>query len=197
MWFAARPRVSLIFRVLSVSDVADHPGWYARDDSEVRNIFCDDSTGRYKGTFTNCYPAKDGCVRSNRCLAFDARKFQLPVIVGLGRAVRICCLGEAVIGEHDAMSDEDFVFNCDAFANECVGRNLAAFANKGALLDFDKCTNPTAITYLAPVQVDEIRMMHCDVPDKFDTVRYWHLRSPKRLMTQQIASVKPSAGATV
>src|SRR5881227_1981867 len=99
--------------------------------------------------------AEDGRVRADGCAAADDCRFELPVRFGLRRAVFARGAGTAVVDEHDAVADEDFVLDADALADEGVARNLAARAYARALLDFDEGADARLVADAAAVEVDE------------------------------------------
>ena len=64
--------------------------------------------------------------------------------------------GYDIVDERHAVTDEDVVFDGDAFANKGMAGNLAIAADGGILLDLDECANLGVIADLAAVQVDEL-----------------------------------------
>src|SRR5205085_1647086 len=99
--------------------------------------------------------AEDGRVRADGCAASDDCRFELPVFFGLGRTVGACGARASVVDEHDAVADEDFIFDADALADEGVARNLAARTHAHALLDFDEGADARLVADAAAVEVDE------------------------------------------
>ena len=74
-----------------------------------------------------------------------------------GSVVRGRGARSAVIDEHDAMPDEDIVFESDTLAEKTVARDFAAPADADAFLDFDAGTDAAFIADGASVQIDELR----------------------------------------
>ena len=64
--------------------------------------------------------ADDGGIRSDRGGTLYSSRQHLPVRFGLESAILIRGTREAIVGEHDAMPDEDLVIDDDAFADESV-----------------------------------------------------------------------------
>src|ERR1700733_13540978 len=53
------------------------------------------------------------------------------------------------------MSDKYVVLDLDAFADECMTRDLAAFSDRGVFLDFDKRADLRLVPNFTPVEIDE------------------------------------------
>ena len=87
----------------------------------------------------------------------DERLLNLPVCLGLERPH--CRRGArvSVIDEHDSMTNKDVVLYGDAFANEGVAGDLAAFPDAGVLLNFNKGANLCFRPNFASVEVNELR----------------------------------------
>jgi hypothetical protein len=71
--------------------------------------------------------------------------------------------GKPVIREHDAVSDENFIFNGDSLTDKRVRRNLAARAYLCSCLDLDECTDPGLIADHTAIKVHQVRMKYPDV----------------------------------
>ena len=65
-----------------------------------------------------------------------------------------------VVDKHDAVADEDIVFDDDSLADERVTRDLAALADVGVLLDLDEGAYLRLVADLAPVEIDKLRQPH-------------------------------------
>jgi hypothetical protein len=61
-----------------------------------------------------------------------------------------------VINKHDAVADEDLIFNVDAFADKAVARDFAVPADARALLNLDERTYRRAVADFAAVEVYEV-----------------------------------------
>src|SRR5207237_2781569 len=94
------------------------------DDRIGGNVFSYDRARADYGALADLDAAEDGRVRADGCAAADDCRFELPVRFGLRRSVGACGAGAAVVDEHDAVADEDFVLDVDALADEGVARNL-------------------------------------------------------------------------
>ena len=133
---------------------------YARrvsgDDRVGRDVFCDHAAGTDDGVFANRDAAHDGGVGAKRRAFFDHGGNDLPIGFGLQAAVFGCSLGIFVVGEHDAVTDEDLVLDGDALADEGMALNLAVPADDGIFLDFDEGADLGAVADGAAVEVDEI-----------------------------------------
>ena len=55
------------------------------------------------------------------------------------------------------MANKDIVFNRHAFTDECVARDLAAFSNRGILLDFDERSDFCFVADFTAIEVDKLR----------------------------------------
>ena len=75
------------------------------------------------------------------------------------------------------MSDEHLVLDGHALADETMRGYLAARADLGADLDFDKGADPRVVTNLASVQIHDIRMKDPHIAAELDVLRYGHLNS--------------------
>jgi hypothetical protein len=73
-----------------------------------------------------------------------------------------------VVREHHAMTDEDFILDDDAFANETVGRDLAAGPDDSASLDLYECADPRLVAHCAAVEIHQVRMKDADVLSELD-----------------------------
>src|SRR5271170_3854365 len=81
----------------------------------------------------------------------------MPILLGLQASFRGCCTRIRIIDEHNAMADEDVVFNLHTLANEGVTRYLAAPADSGVLLNFNERPYLGFVADFTSVQVDELR----------------------------------------
>jgi hypothetical protein len=66
----------------------------------------------------------------------------------------------AVIDKHHTMTDEHFIFDRNAGANEAVTGHLASFTHGDAALNFDERADVGVSTDCAAVQVDERAKCH-------------------------------------
>ena len=92
------------------------------------------------------HSAQDRSTTSNGGASADSRRNDRPVCLSL-KAITRRCSGISVIRKHDAMPDEDVVFDRDAFAHEAVGRDLAPATYLGALLDLDERADFRFLSY--------------------------------------------------
>ena len=105
----------------------------------------------------------DGRVGADRGRAPDARGLDLPIGFALQAAVAVGRARVAVVGEHHAVTDEDFVLDHDAFADEAVRRDLAAGADDGVLLDLDEGTDFGVVADRAAVEIHQRGLKDLDV----------------------------------
>src|SRR5690606_22333301 len=110
----------------------------------------------HKSAFAYGDAWQDGGVGANGDAVFDHGWHYVPVRVRLRKSVAACGAWVNVVGEHDAVADEDTVTNGHAFADEGVAGNLAVAADSGILLDFDEGANACAGADAATVKVDKI-----------------------------------------
>ena len=85
-----------------------------------------------------------------------------PVGVGLHAAVIGGGAGIKVVGEDDAVPDEDLVLDLDPFADERMRGDLAPPANDRILLNLNERPDPGAAADAAPVQVDKVLVKNND-----------------------------------
>src|SRR5690606_31901991 len=110
----------------------------------------------HKSAFAYGDAWQDGGVGADGDAVFDHGWHYVPVRVRLRKSVAACGAWVNVVGEHDAVADEDTVTNRHAFADEGVAGNLAVAADSGILLDFDEGANAGAGADAATVKVDKI-----------------------------------------
>ena len=120
-------------------------------------IFSDNAAGADDGVFTDGDSAEDGGIGADGGTFFvwlsDTTSQSDSVLKSAG-----ICGGTwvKVVGEHDAVADEDFVFDGDAFADEGVALDLAVFADGGVFLYFDEGADLGIVADGAAVEVDEV-----------------------------------------
>ena len=95
---------------------------------------------------------------------FTVREFERPVGFRLRRTIGVRGARKAVIGEHDAVTDEALVLDRDAFADEGVRGDLAALADERALLDLDESADARTVADFAAVKVHEVRVEDVYLP---------------------------------
>ena len=135
--------------------LSDDSRWNTCNDRVVWNVPGDDSAGSNERAFADRDAGDDGGVAADRCCALHAGDFNLPVGLSLKAAVGIGRARMAVVGEHDAMTDEDFVFDDHAFTDESVRRDLATRTDRGVLLDLDKGSDLRVAADRATVQIHQ------------------------------------------
>jgi len=103
---------------------------------------------------TDGEPGQDGATRANRRTVLDQRGQALPIPVG-GKPT-VACGGSrpAVVGEHHAMPDKNFIFDRYASAYESMARYFASRAHLGTALDFHKAADAGVVADFAAIQVD-------------------------------------------
>src|SRR6185369_2287373 len=74
-----------------------------------------------------------------------------------------------VVNKHDAVTDEDLVFDLHALADETMRRDFTVAAHAGVLLDFDERSNAGSVANLAAVKIYEV--IDFDVAPEFDVGR--------------------------
>jgi len=77
----------------------------------------------------------------------------MPVRFSLELTVRSRRAWIAIIDECDIVPNENTLFDCDAFADESVARDLATRPDSGAFLDFNENANFRFVADLASVKV--------------------------------------------
>ena len=102
----------------------------------------------------NCRPRADA--RSPP----DSSWLDFPVCFRLQRAARRGRARVLVIDEINAVADEDFVFDRDAFTDESVARYFAVAAYPDTFLNLDEGADLCAVADLAAIQVDEVINRH-------------------------------------
>ena len=105
------------------------------------DIFGDDAAGAHNRIFAYVGVGQNRCAGADGCTLPYDRPFNLPVGLGLqipvgGGGARI-----AVIDERHSVPNEDVVLDNDAFADEGVTGDLAAFAHDHIFLDFHECAD--------------------------------------------------------
>jgi hypothetical protein len=132
--------------------------------------------------FAYGHPGKNYGSASNGSSPFDARSHNQPIIFSLqspfhGRA-RI-----QIIGEHNAVPDENVVFDGHAFANKRVRRNLATLPDNRILLDLNKRSNFGVIADCTAVEIYQIRLEYLHTVAQDYIGGNWHeekLRSSQK-----------------
>jgi hypothetical protein len=91
--------------------------------------------------------------------------------VGLGLQCAAGCGGAGidVVDKDDTVSNEDLVFDYDAFAHKRVARDLAAAANTRILLNLDERADFGFVANFAAVKIDERSEPH--VLPEFHVIR--------------------------
>ena len=91
---------------------------------------------------------------------------RLPSAVGRARI--------SIVREHDAVADEDLVFDDHALANERVRRDLAAGADQRFLLNLDERADLGFVADRATVEIDERRLRNTDIRAERNVVGNGH-----------------------
>ena len=110
----------------------------------------DDAIGAYGDAAKDCGVGADGGA------FFDQGRDDLPIRSGLKLTALTCGPGKNIVGEHDAMADENFVFDGDAFADEGVALYFTLGADESVFLDFNKGANFGHVAYCAAIKIDKI-----------------------------------------
>ncbi len=114
-----------------------YAGGIAGDDRARWHVARHDAARADNRAFADGDAAEQHCAGANRGAAADDGRLAFPVgfrlkLTGCGRA------RETVVDEGDVVTNEYFVLNRDAFADEGVARDLAPATDLRALLDFDE-----------------------------------------------------------
>src|SRR4029078_11147717 len=141
----------------------------ANDDCVCRDVVRHGAPGADQRAFTDRDVCEDGGSRSDGGASHHACGFDRPVLLRLQFAVGRGCSRERVVDEHDAMADEDVVFDGHPLADECVAGDLASPADPRVLLYFDECADLRLVADLEAVEVDELRKT--DAVSKLDVRR--------------------------
>jgi hypothetical protein len=123
---------------------SDDAGRVAGGDGVVGDVFGADGDA-----------AQNCCVGADGGTFFDEGGDDFPVGFGLQCATGSGGTGQQVVGEHDTMSDEDFVFDGDAFADKGVALDFAPGADEGVFLDFYEGADFGVVSDGAAIQIDE------------------------------------------
>src|SRR5438093_180478 len=86
----------------------------------------------------------------------DDRRLDGPVCFRLKFAILVRCPGVTIVDEDDMMSDEDSIFNRNAFTDEAMGGDLAVLPDLDPFLDLNESSDLGVISDLAAIEVDEI-----------------------------------------
>lgn len=106
-----------------------------------------------------CRPGTDGSAPFHEC------GNALPVGLGLQVSATVRGAWIKVVSEHDAVADENFVFENDTFTNESVAGYFAAAANFGTFLHFHEGADFGFVANFAAVEVYEAK--DANVPAQF------------------------------
>lgn len=141
-----------------VPDVADHPGRNAGHDCEVRHVMGHNRTRPDHCPQSDLSAADDRRIRPDGGAMPDQRRITSPIPRALHRTIGIGAAWKAVIREHDAVADEDFILDRHALAKERMRGDLAPCSDRAFPLDFHERTYATVLTDAAPVKIHQIRV---------------------------------------
>jgi len=115
----------------------------------------DDAARADDGTLADGHAAQDGGIAADGRAALDQGGDALPI--GFGLQAAAVCRGTrvSVVDEHDAMPDEDLVFDGHPFADEGVARDLHPAADADTFLDLHEGADLALVADLTAIQVDE------------------------------------------
>src|SRR6185503_7754999 len=110
----------------------------AGHDGPRRNISGNDSPRADDRTLANCNAAQNGGVAANASLGSHDRGNYFPINFGLQPAAFSGCARIFIVDENDAMADENFVLNRDAFTDKAMRGNFAVAADARTFLNLDE-----------------------------------------------------------
>lgn len=157
---------------------ADNLSGNTCDYRPIGDIFRHDRAGAHNGANTNRHPRKDRRIAADCGLALDQSGNDFPFTVSHKLSDRIDGARIEIVGEHDAVADEDTIFDRDAFADEGMTGDLAVSADDGVLLDLHEGTDAGARTDPASVEIDQIGVMD-NHPITQDDTRCDHAEKPQ------------------
>ena len=147
----------------------NYSGWIAGYCDACGNIFGNDGARADDGALTDGDPAQDSGVAPDAGLGLHNRRNDVPVKFSLECAACGCRARILVVDEDDAMADENFVFDRDAFTDKAMRGNFAVATYACTFLDFDERADARAVADLAPVEINEV--MNFDVAAQLDVRR--------------------------
>src|ERR1700730_16483326 len=115
------------------------------------HILCDNAARADNSVLADRNSAKDRRSRADRGAFLDQCLFDSPVRFRLQLSTRCGRAWIRIIYKSDAMSDENVIFELNAFADERVTRNLAPPPYACILLDLHECADLCLIAYLTAV----------------------------------------------
>lgn len=147
--------LQIVFAVRNWLAPPENPSRIAHHHGERGHIGGDDGTCANEGALADLDSAKEHRTGPDRSTTTDTRRFQRPAprahpITLFVRGPRI-----SIIGEDDAWSDEDFVFNRHTAADEREARNLAARTHGRSGTNLHEGCDGRIVTDRAPIEVHE------------------------------------------
>ncbi len=136
-------------------NLAQYVRGIAGDDGVRRHIPCDHAARADDGARADGDAAQNRRVAADGSAALHQRCLALPVGSALLTAVGGSGAREAIVDEHDAVTDEDLVFQRHALADERVALHLDFVAEAGAALDLDERADGAVVADGAAVEVAE------------------------------------------
>ena len=100
--------------------ISDYARWNSCNNCVVRYILVYYGSRTHQRAFANRNSTDDGGIRSNRRCALYSGSFNRPVGFGLQTAIGSGSTRVAIVSEHHAMADEDFVIDDYTFTYERV-----------------------------------------------------------------------------
>src|SRR5205085_7258824 len=132
----------------------EDPGRVAHHDRVRVDVARDDGARSDERTVADPDSAGDHGSRTEGRPPLDCRGKQLPVVLGLQRAVR-GGTRVLVVDEEDTVAHEDLVLDLHPGAYERVALDLAVRPDAYSTLDLDERSDPGVVADLAPVEIRE------------------------------------------
>src|SRR5262249_38862742 len=121
------------------------------------------------GVRADCHAAHDSRAAANAGAVSYQRGNCLPIVIGLQAAVCGGGAGNFIVDEGNPVTNEDFIFNLDAFTDERMAGDFAATADAGAFLNLDEGTDSGFVSDFAAVEI--YKVMNNDVAAQSDIGR--------------------------
>src|SRR5438093_2195844 len=110
----------------------ESPRRHAGHNGTARDIPRHHRAGADKSARADAYASENDGPRADGCPPLDQCSLELPVRRRLQLTPRVRRGGMLVVDEHNAVADEDLVFDGDAVTDERVALDLAARADDGS-----------------------------------------------------------------
>src|SRR3569623_3779889 len=138
-----------------VADRLQRPSRHARDHLVGRYVYGYHRPGADQRALPDGDAGKNYDARTYRGAAAHARWHHLPILVRLQTPSGSRSSGTRIVDETYVVADKALLFNMNAFANKCMGADLAPRADRRVSLDLDERSNASLIANGAAVQIDK------------------------------------------